>query len=423
MDPFIAPRFNLALNWTADILMPVFLKTIHNITEVVISDPDKEMLRKLHGKRVLFFTNHPSNAEPTIAFYVGNVIGSRFRYMASRQIFDWGYGLFGKILANVGAFSVIAGINDRESLKTARSILCEKNGKLVVFPEGEPTSGENDTLMPIQEGLASLGFWALEDAKEIDNKADIVLLPGFIKYVLDAPREVIMEDLIKSISRMEARYSIQAGNKNLLRRYLTVGKYILLEVEGEYGIENADAGSFDYRIGRVRHTILDRIAEKLKPPNYDKNADAIQKLRIIFALLEMIIIDYPDPKLPRLKEDELSYYKREAIKAYDFIVIKREYLLSYPTAERFYEWNSRFESYLFGETPRALGGVANHLPRKAYISFSEPYSLDKYYKDYKKSKKNTIDLLINSLRNDLHSTLDHSLKLSEPLVKPYDLGE
>jgi 1-acyl-sn-glycerol-3-phosphate acyltransferase len=423
MEPFIKPGFNLPLNWTADLLFPVLLRAMHNITDIVISDEHKEMIRKHKDDRLLFFTNHPTTAEPPIAFHIGNIMGTRFRYMASRQVFDWGFGIVGKAIANLGAFSVIAGINDRESLKTARSSLASPGGKLVLFPEGEPTSGENDNLMPFQEGIAALSFWALEDAKKVDPNADITILPGFIKYIVNAKKDVIIEDLDFSLKRLEKKYSIRPGNKNILRRFLTVGKYMLLEAEEEYKIKEADKNDFDYRIGRVRHQILDDLAKKMNPTNFDYNADAITKLRVLFATIEMVSINYPDPKLPKLSKDELEYCKREAVKAFDFIVIKRDYLLSYPTPERFYEWLTRYESYAFGDTPRALGGVASHLPRKAYVNFAKPYKLSEYYGDYKKSKKEAIKNMLQRLRGELQRMLDEYQKLSQPLFTPYDIGD
>ncbi|MDX1961169.1 MAG: 1-acyl-sn-glycerol-3-phosphate acyltransferase [Leptospiraceae bacterium] len=423
MEPFIPPKFNAPLNWTVDLLMPVLLKAMHNINEVVISDADKTMLKKHKDDRLLFFTNHPTTAEPPIVFHLGNLMGTRFRYMASRQVFDWAFSIAGTVISNLGAFSVIAGINDRESLKTARATLAAPSGKLVLFPEGEPTSGENDNLMPFQEGIAALSFWALEDAKKMEANADITIVPGFLKYIIDARRETILEDIDNSLKRMEKHFSINPGNKNHLRRMLTVGKYILLEAEEEYGIKDPTSHEFDYRIGRVRHKILDDLAIKLKAQNYNKDNDAIQKFRALFAIIEMISIDYPDPKLPKFTQEELDYCKREAVKSFDFIVIKRDYLLSNPTPERFYEWIARFESYLFGDTPRALGGVASHLPRKAYTSFAKPFKLSEYYADYKKSKKETIQAMITRLRNDLQGLLNEAVKKSAPLYKPFDIGD
>ncbi|MEM7180251.1 MAG: 1-acyl-sn-glycerol-3-phosphate acyltransferase [Spirochaetota bacterium] len=423
MKPFISPGFNLPLSWTADLLFPVLLKTVHNINEVVIQEEDKQMLRELKDERVLFFSNHPTTAEPPIAYHIANIMGSRFKYMASRQVFDWSFGLTGLIIANLGAFSVIAGIADRESMKAARSSLSEPKGKLVLFPEGEPTSGENDNLMPFQSGLAQLSFWALDDARKIDKKADIHILPAFMKYIIDAPRREIENDLDKSIRKIEKKYGIPPRDKNLLRRFFTVGRYLVEEAEYEYKIKTPRKHDFDYRIGRVRHAILDNIAEKINAPNYKKKADAIQKLRQLFALLEMISIKYPDPKLPKISDKELEWAKREAVKAFDVIVIKREYLLSYPSPERFYEWLARYESYVFGTTPRAIGGEASHLPRKAYVKFQKPFQLSEYHSLYKKSKKEAVEEMLTRLRTDMQSSLYECMKLSAPIVAPNDVGD
>jgi hypothetical protein len=40
MEPFIPASFNLALNWTADLLFPVLLRAVQNINEVVITDEE-----------------------------------------------------------------------------------------------------------------------------------------------------------------------------------------------------------------------------------------------------------------------------------------------------------------------------------------------------------------------------------------------
>lgn len=423
MKPFIPASFNLPLNWTADLLFPTLLKSMHNINEVVIKEEDKQLLRQHNKERVLFFSNHPTTAEPPIAYCIGNIMGSRFKYMASRQVFDWGFGLVGHVISNIGAFSVIAGIADRDSMKAARNALSEKSGKLVLFPEGEPTSGENDSLMPLQSGIAQLAFWALEDARKVEPDADIVILPSFIKYIIDASKEEIEKDLDKNIKVIEKKFGLKPHDKNLLRRFLSVGRHLLEDAELEYKIKSPRQHDFEYRIGRVRHAILDNIAEKICPPAYKKDEDAIHKLRYLFAVLEMISINYPDPKLPKLSKQDLEWAKREAIKAFDLIVIKRDYLLSYPSPERFYEWLTRYESYVLGTTPRAIGGEASHLPRKAYIEIIKPFHLSEYYTEYKKNKKGAIESMLQKLRGDMQAVLDKSMALSKPIVAPYDVGD
>ena len=427
MKTFISPSFNLPLNWAVDFLFPVLAKVVQNLDEIIISDEDRDMLRSLKDERLLFFTNHPSTAEPPIVYRIGNIMGSRFKYMASRQVFDWNYGLVGNVISNLGAFSVIAGITDRESLKTARQIMAEPKGKLVLFPEGEPTSGENDSLMPFQPGVAQLGFWALEDARKQETAADITVLPGFIKYTINAsPREVEL-DLHDAMRKLEKELGIDPGKRNLLRRFLHFGKVLLEEAENEYDISLGTEQDFDYRIGRVRHAILDNVAERLKPRKYDRKADAIVKLRQLFAVVEMLQINYPDPSLVRVSEEELEWAHRECVKAFDFIVIKRDYLLSNPTPERFYEWLARFESYVFQKTPRALGGEPSRIPRKAHISFAPHFKLSQYlpapHNGKKPDKKDAQDRMLTRLRGDMQGLLDNAAKLTAPLFTPFELGD
>ena len=420
MQSFIPANFNLFLNWTIDLLFPVLLKTVQNINEVVISEEDKDMLRSLKKERLIFFSNHPTTAEPPIAYYIANIMGTRFKYMASRQVFDWSFGMVGKVISNIGAFSVIAGIADRESLKAARSALAEPEGKLVLFPEGEPTSGENDNLMPFQAGLAQLGFWGYEDAIKLDPKADVKILPSFIKYIVDASEKEIRADLEDSVTAIEFKYNINPGKKNLLRRFLTIGRYMVEEAESEYSIPDGDKHDFDYRIGRIRHTILDNLADRFNIKSFDKNQDAIMKLRQLFAVMELVSIGYPDSNLPKMNDSDIELFKKECIKAFDFIVIKGDYLASNPTPERFYEWLARYESYIFGKTPRALGGEPTHLPRKAFVSFKKPFGLSEYYKEYKSKKREAIDTMMARLRNDMQELLESSMYLSRPLIKPFD---
>ncbi|MBE7438687.1 MAG: 1-acyl-sn-glycerol-3-phosphate acyltransferase [Spirochaetales bacterium] len=422
MKAFVPARFNLPLAWALDFLSPALFKAMHNIETLEISKEDRALLRSLRKDRLLFFTNHPSTAEPPIVYQLGNMMGARFKYMASRQVFDWWGGLVGRVISNMGAFSVIAGIADRESLKAARETLAAKEGKLVLFPEGEPTSGENDSLMPFQAGAAQLSFWALEDARKIDPSADITVLSGFIKYIVTADKETIIKTLTDSISRLEKSCHVDPGNRNLLRRYLHFGKVMLEEAERTYKIPMASEKDFDYRVGRLRHVILDSLAERIQMTNYDRSADAISKLRQIWAVLEMIEIGYPDVRLPRLTPAELEWAQNEIIKAFDFIVIRKDYLLEYPSAERFFEWLSRFEFYASGKTARAKGGEPTPLPRKAHIFLNPPFQLSEYWSEDKRERKLNLEKLLKRLRDDLEEKLKASLALSQPLFTPGDMG-
>lgn len=415
MEPFIPPGFNLPLLWTIDLFFPALAKLVQNLDSIEISEKDKSYIRTLRNHRLIYCSNHPTNSEPVVAYYVANTMGTRFNYMASRQVFDWANGLVGKIIQNVGAFSVLAGTADRESIKTARKILTQKGGKLALFPEGEPVSGENDHLMPFQPGIAQLAFWAYDDLKQMEEKDDILILPAFVKYIYTGTEAQIKGELHESLRRIERKLNIDPKNKNLLRRFLTIGRVLLENAEKEYKIDIEKEKGWDYRIGRVRHQILDQIAEKFKIQGYKKENHAIDKLRYILAILEMKTVQYPDPRLPNISSQELEWAKREAMKAYNFISIHTDYLISYPSAERMYEWLKHFEEYLFGESKQR--------PRKAIVRFHEVISIKANYEQYVQSKKVAIKKVTDELRRRIQILLEDCKKLSQPLVRPYDVGD
>ncbi len=415
MEPFIPPSFNLPLLWTVDLFFPILTKLVQNLESIEISNEDKQYIRTFRDSRLIYCSNHPSNSEPVVAYYVANVMGTRFHYMASRQVFDWANGFVGKFIQNLGAFSVLAGTSDRDSIKTARNILTQKGGKLALFPEGEPVSGENDHLMPFQNGIVQLAFWAYEDLMKNNIEDDIYILPSFVKYIYTGTDAQIKAELHESLKKIEQKLNIDPKNKNLLRRFLTIGRMLLENAEKEYQIIPEKEKGWDYRIGRIRHEILDRIAQKFNIQGYKKENHAIDKLRYILAILEMKTVNFPDPRLPEMTLEELEWAKRESMKAYNFISINTEYLISYPTAERMYEWLKHFEEYVFGRSSLR--------PRKALVKFAEVLSIKDHYEIYKSSKKIAIKKLTDELRRRIQILLEDSKKLTKPLVRPYDIGD
>ncbi|MCS7204115.1 MAG: 1-acyl-sn-glycerol-3-phosphate acyltransferase [Leptospiraceae bacterium] len=413
MEAFIPPSFNLPLLWIIDLTFPILAKLIQNLDGIEISREHQNYLRTLRNHRLIYASNHPTTTEPIVAYYVANVIGSRFYYMASRQVFDWGNGLVGKFIQNVGAFSVLPGATDLESIKTSRKILSQRGSKLVLFPEGEPTSGENDNLMPFQPGVVQLAFWAYEDIRKQEPDEDIFILPAFVKYILTGTDAQIKGELHQSLQRIEKLLGIDPKNKNFLQRILTIGRILLEQAEKEYQITPEVEKGWDYRIGRIRHEILDQIAKKFQIQGYDYSANAIEKLRYLLSIIEMKLVNYPDPRLPNMSKKEIEWAQKECLKAYSFITIHTEYLISYPTAERMFEWLKHYEEYLFGQSP--------FRPRKAIVRFSPVISIKNSYEEYKKSKKTAVKNLTDLLRREIQILLEECKSLTKPIVRPYDV--
>ncbi|MBE7439942.1 MAG: 1-acyl-sn-glycerol-3-phosphate acyltransferase [Spirochaetales bacterium] len=414
-NPFIPPHFNLPLAWSIDLLHSGLLKMLYNITSIEISAEDRALLRSLRYDRLILIANHPSSAEPPVTYHLANVMGARFHYMAAREVFEWGYGVVGKVIANLGAFSVIAGSTDRESLKTAREILAAPSGKLVLYPEGEPTSGENDNLLPFQGGVVQLGFWAMDDLRKQEPEGDITILPVFIKYRIEGTDAHIKSILYSRIKSLENRFRIDPGNKNLLRRFLSIGRILLESTEKEYNIPIASRSDWDYRMGRVRHAILDGVAEKLAFPGYERKGDAITKLRQILSILECVKLRMPVRDMPAVDSRTMKFAERECQKAYAFIAIKRDYLVSYPTPERFFEWLRRFENFVYGEFQEP--------ERKAFVYLGLPFKISEYYTTNRLKKKINSKGCLGRMQKEIQALMDKARLVSEPIVRPFDIGE
>lgn len=407
IESFIQPKFNYPFMWFLDIALGQMQKVVHNVQEIVVNDSDKEMLRSLSKERVIYLSNHPTTKEPPVTYQISNLMCSRFNYMAGREVFDWANGFVGNIIQNMGAYSVIAGASDRESLKMTRQILSKPEGKLVLFPEGEPTGAENDNLLPFQPGIAQLGIWGYEDAIKSDPKADIIVLPAFVKYRIIGSKEEIRSNVDRSLEIMETRLGISKHGKDVVHRLLSIGKRLVEKAEKEFGIIPENDQSFDYRIGKLRHTILNYVADTTGIKNFNKDAHAIDKLRKILSTFEMVTVGLPDPKKELPTVESAKWGRKFCQRAYDFIAIKTDYLTALPSAERIYEWISRFESELLRFTyPR---------PQKAYVTFAEPFRISSYYPEYKKDKKGVVETITQRIKNDVQGLLDKEVKRSEPL--------
>jgi hypothetical protein len=407
---FISFDYSYLTLWLFDLALPALLKQVNNVEDVVIQEADKKMLKSLKDERVVYVSNHPSTKEPPVTFIVANHTYSRFHYMAGREVFDWYNGFLGQLIKRIGGYSVLAGTSDRESLKMTRAILAEKAGKLALFPEGEPTGNENDTLLPFQPGSVQLAIWGYEDALKKDKSADVVFVTAFVKYRMNGSTEAIRQDVDSSITKMESVFSLDKAGKTLPERLLAVATAVVDRSEKSHGIYSASTWDFDYRVGNLRHHILDTVAVRLDIKKWDYSLNAIEKLRRLLTTFEAVSVGLPDPKkeLPSPKE---ARWGREYLQpVYDLISLKKNYILSLPSPERIYEWIYRLEHEIFGKTlPR---------PCSAYLSFAPIYRVSDFYNDYKENKKEVLEKMTLKQREDVQALLDAEVQKSFPLFPP-----
>jgi 1-acyl-sn-glycerol-3-phosphate acyltransferase len=101
----------------------------------------------MHGA-VILAPNHVSNLDPPAV-----ACGTKrreLRFMAKEELFK---GLFGRLIASLGAFPVKRGEGDTEAIRKALALL-EAGEALLIFPEG--SRGDGLTLGPINRGVAMM---------------------------------------------------------------------------------------------------------------------------------------------------------------------------------------------------------------------------------------------------------------------------
>ncbi|WP_411824516.1 lysophospholipid acyltransferase family protein [Leptospira sp. 'Mane'] len=412
---FIPPSFELPLAWTLDLGFPVITKLMFNLDGIEISREDEKQLQGLRKKRFIYLSNHPSDIEPAVAYYLANKIGTRFHYMASRNIFNWGFGIVGEVIKRVGAFSVLAGGSDRDAIKMSRKILAEPEGKLVLYPEGM-RSGENDNLVPFMPGMAQLAFWGLEDALKKDPTADLLIQPTFVKYAISGSRDSILNQVETSLQRIEKKLKIHPGGRTLLRRFLTVGRVLLEETEYELGVGKADieGKDFDYRLGRARHTALNQAAGILNVTFHDTD-HAIQKIRDLFTSLDSIEAGSPLPNTPKNLTDKDVQRARQLVDmAYTFLITKPKSLIQWPSAERLFEWIYSFEKHIFGKTELRAS--------TAHVLLSPAFSVKPFFRDYQSNKREGIASILIEIRKQMEALVERGKSVTDPIVPPYSVG-
>lgn len=414
-DTFIAPRFEFPVALGLDLGFPILTKLLFNLDGVVISKEDELRLKETKGKRVVYLLNQPTEMESIVAYQVANSIGTRFHYMASRSIFNWGFGIVGELIKRVGAFSVLHGSSNRKMIRTTKQILSEKDGKLVMYPEGI-MSGENDNLVSFLPSTAQLIYWGLEEAKKKDPHAELFLQPTFVKYKITGTRDSILNDIETSLSRIERKLKLYPGGRTVLRRFLTVGRVMLEETEFELGIPKSEINGkdFDYRLGRARHTALNLAGQILKIKFQDTD-NAIQKIRVLFHALDRIDAGIPLESTPKhLTDQNIRRAKQLVETAYAFLITQPKSLIQWPSAERLMEWICSFERHIYGKSEMRA--------KKAYVYASRSIPLTPYFEKYKTNKKESYHLLLGDIRKEMEKLLERGKKESEPLVPPYSVG-
>jgi 1-acyl-sn-glycerol-3-phosphate acyltransferase len=404
MLDFRPPKDTAAMIWLAKVLLPWHFEVDLKGTRVEIVGDGLDRFQNLSGNRTVICPNHSNRNDPDVIFALAKMAGESFNFLAAREVFDWQNGFNGWKLQHFGCYSVVRGAADRESFKMTKSLIVRGKKKLVIFPEGE-ISRQNDTLMPLETGVAQMSFWALEELQKQKINEPVFLLPVAIKYTYRAD---ISEELKSSLARLEERLGIktEAGGESLYQRLRAVAVEILSTLEEEYGHKPPADASINERVAGLRHAVLEHIARYFQI-DLPEEQSTLSSVRILRNALDEYIYEEEDTSeyQRRVHEEKAkavrSFYK-DLDRVVNFIAIYEGYFSERMTQERFGEIVDRLETEVFGEC--SIKGS-----RQVYVQLGEPINLLDHWDEYKSNKKATV-----------HKVTDELAKRMAPMLAELD---
>lgn len=405
---FVPPRHNRVLLWLANKLLPTLAPVLGNVRDVRVAEEDFARLEALREHRAILSPNHPTGDDPVVPFWLSRRLGQPFFYLAAREVLE---GFKGRFLNQLGTYSVIRGVPDRESLRCTRRLLAEQDRKVVIFPEGE-IDEHNDRLLAFQSGVAQIGFWALDDLEKACRDPRLPVLPLAIKYrVCESPRPAIEN----SLQALESALHLSPASKlTAYQRLHRVGERVLTTLERAEGLKSGEPADLSGRIQAVRQATLDRVAHAIGT-DVDRRQAPADQLHLLYNALKQWVGLPPDDA----SEYDLRLYARRVETAaplycdlqrlQNFIVVSGDYVASEPSAERFLEVLGRLEK-------EVLGRVVHRVPREALVRIAPPIRLEERYAEYRKNKREVVAAVTREMEETIRGMLQELSRERTPIT-------
>lgn len=394
---FVPPRHNAALFAFAHATLPRLAPLFGNVYDVRVPDADLTRLAALGEGRALLCPNHPTETDPIVLFWISGMLRKRFNFLATRETLE---GPRGWLLNRIGAYSVIRGFPDRESIRMTRKLLAELDRKVVIFPEGQVYE-RNDTLLDFQGGVAQMAFWALDDLEKSGRPPELPLAPIAIRYRCHRKPDAIiaraMADLERTLA-IEPKSSLGA-----YERLLRIGGVILARIEREEGVKVDPAQPFTDRIPVVQNRALERVARAiggkvdLAMPPADRLHSLYNQLRAWVGATSDEQSDYDEHRFRQRLQIAAPLFK-DLLRLQNFIAITGTYVADEPTAERFLEVLNSFQHEVFGR-------IRHRAPFAASVRVAHPLALGERLADYRTRKREVVKQATDDTRAAIRALL------------------
>ena len=272
---------------------------------------------------------------------VARAVGSNLNMMASAHLFLQS-SVMKWLLPRIGAFSVYREGMDRESLKTAVSILATASRPLVIFAEGVITR-TNDRLISLQDGVAFIARTAAKQRAESNPSGKVVIHPLAMRYTFGGDVE---KSLAPILDRIEARLSWQPQRGlSLHQRVVKLGHALLALKELEYD-GAAQPGTVNERLTRLLDHVLDPLEQEWLKGRSE--GSVVQRVKNLRKAILPGLIDGEVTEAERTRRWKQLYDLEIAQQIFHF---PPDYLGADPTPTRLIETVQRYEEALGNPSP------------------------------------------------------------------------
>ncbi|MBD2481287.1 1-acyl-sn-glycerol-3-phosphate acyltransferase [Planktothrix sp. FACHB-1365] len=342
-------------------------------------------------------------------------------FMYDRGIPLWAGQFVTWLFPKLGGTSILRGKVDRLGLRSARDLFLTGQFPLAAAPEGA-TNGHNQSISPLEPGIAQLGFWCVEDLEKAERTEEVYLVPIGIQYFYLQDN---WQDLERLISQLEKDCNLpqkteELTTQSLYSRLMRLGNYLLDTMENFYrqfyhrSIPQDETLDFSDRLKRLLDIALTVSEEyfNLKP-----TGDLSSRCRRLEQAGWDCIYRYNLKGNDNWSAVELGLADRVAIEASlrmwnmrlveSFVAVTGRYIRENPTFDRFAEttlivW--RMINQLKGNTsikPPNLG------KKRAKLTVGEPISVSQKWSDYQTNRRQAVANLTQDLQNALEQMIEH----------------
>ena len=364
-DPkFIPPQQNPLL---ARLIQSIFYLVAYFAYKIrlVIKEEDVGKMRAIADKRVVYLPNHSNLDDGLAVFLLSARLGQLFHYVVALEAFQ---GWIGKLMQNMGAYSIRRGIGDRQSILQTLKILQQPQCKLVIFPEGG-CSYQNDTVMPFRPGAVELSFKAMEKLVKKENTIpDFYLVPVSLKYYYPGETDIQID---QALNRLETALSLESKEDDFYLRLRAIAAQVLTNLETEYQVVELELKDWNQRIIILKQSMLNYCESTLgiTPLEQLPDRERIYKIQVILR-----------SDIEQASAADLEHLYLTTVRLLNFDAIYDGYVAEKPTPERFFATIDRLEREIFKiDRPKFKG------QRQVITKIGTPINLKDYWHKYQQN--------------------------------------